>query len=278
MRLALLICFSLFAFAANAIFTRMAISLGETGPAGFMFFRTFFAALILLPVFLWQSHRLPRRPKSLLGPIGLGIYMASFSLVYQSVDAGFGSLILFGVLQLALFGASAVFERRPSVKEVIGALIAIAGLAYSLLNGHLEVRVLDVALIVIAALGWAMFTWAGKGHDNPLEPITISFILILPFVAVGYLPFTSEPLTTRGLMIAAVSGAITSGLGYVIWYAALAEISRTAAGVWQLTVPLIAILLGAFTLGEEITARILIGAFVVIGGVSLALLSRQKAD
>jgi drug/metabolite transporter (DMT)-like permease len=77
-----------------------------------------------------------------------------------------------------------------------------------------------------------------------------------------------------GGVLAIVSGAVTSGLGYALWYRILPELQRSVASVAQLTVPVIAMGGGMAFLSEPLTTQFIIASVLVLGGVALAVLRR----
>ena len=92
------------------------------------------------------------------------------------------------------------------------------------------------------------------------------------------LPFLSHA-TPTGIAIAVVCGALTSGLGYALWYRVLPDLQQNVAPVVQLSVPVIAIFAGAVLLGEEVTAPVVLAAVLVIAGIALAVTRRSpQAD
>ena len=78
-----------------------------------------------------------------------------------------------------------------------------------------------------------------------------------------------------GVAYAVVSGAITSGLGYVLWYAALPALKATSAATVQLSVPALAALGGVALLSEAMSPRLLVASAAILGGVALTI-SRRK--
>jgi drug/metabolite transporter (DMT)-like permease len=79
----------------------------------------------------------------------------------------------------------------------------------------------------------------------------------------------------RGILLAVASGALTSGLGYVIWYAALPSLGALRAATVQLCVPLIAALGGVLLLAESPGLRLLLAGAAILGGIGLTLLGRR---
>ncbi|GLQ36058.1 hypothetical protein GCM10007939_23420 [Amylibacter marinus] len=277
MRLYILILTALAAFAGNSLLNRYALSSGAIGPIGFAAIRVLSGAGMLLLVFLAKHRRLPKRDIGVMGPVGLLIYMVAFSLAYVALNAGFGALLLFGSVQISMFIGAILRGQRPHVFEYLGAMVAFVGLVY-LLYPDLQVGGGRAIVVMIAAgIGWALFSIAGQGAREPLQATTLSFAMILPVVLGIWLVAPSETLSARGALLAALSGAGTSGLGYLVWYTVLPKISTTRAAIFQLSVPIIAIVAGALLLFEPIEARVLIASTVVIGGIIFSLYGRKHS-
>jgi drug/metabolite transporter (DMT)-like permease len=81
--------------------------------------------------------------------------------------------------------------------------------------------------------------------------------------------------TAPGIWLAVASGSLASGLGYVIWYAALRGLSASGAAVVQISVAPIAAAGGVLLLGEVISARLAVSSSLILGGIALALLARR---
>lgn len=268
---------SLLAFAANSVLNRAAVADGAIDPAGFAAIRVCSAFVLLATVFWIKERRLPDRPSSLVGPIGLLVYILGFSFAYQQLNTGFGALLLFGAVQIAMFAAAGLRGQSPSVIEFAGAGIAFGGLVYLLLPSLALGGLIPSVLMISAGIGWAAFSVSGQSATSALGATTSTFGLILvPVVLVWVFSQAQQP-QMLGIALALVSGAITSGLGYLVWYSVLPKLATTTAGIMQLTVPVIAILAGIVVLGEPSQARVWIASAIVIVGVLISMFSKQAA-
>ena len=207
----------------------------------------------------------------------LALYVLGFSFAYVTLDAGVGALLLFGGVQITMFaGALVLREAIPPVRW-IGAGIAFAGLAWILWPaGRSAPDPLGAALMLAAALGWGLYSLAGRGGTAPLKATAANFLLATPLVALAVLPAGLGSPQPEGIALAVVAGAVTSGLGYALWYAVLPGLGAQRAAVAQLTVPVIAIAAGALFLGERLSPAALVAAAVVLGGVALATLPARR--
>lgn len=277
MKLALLTCLTLVAFAANSILNRLAVDSGAIGPGAFAALRVASGALVLTLLVRLRGGRVPLAvPGRWQGALALAVYMLGFSLAYRSLDAGLGALILFGVVQVSMFAWTAATGTPAGARQVAGAGIAFAGLVTVLWpGGGLAVDPLAAGLMVAAGLGWAAYTLLGRREPDALAGTAANFVAaLLPVALLGLLPEGLDGLagiSGAGLALALISGALTSGLGYAAWYAVLPRLDTGLAAVLQTSVPVIALAAGVVLLGETASLRLLGGTVLVLGGIALAI-------
>ena len=263
------------AFAANSILTRLAIDSGASDPAGFAVVRVFSGALVLAALVFLRSGTLPlRNRRRVAGAGSLSLYMIGFSLAYLTLDAGLGALILFGVVQITMFAVTSVTGNSPSPRQIAGASIALAGLAYVLWpSGAVQVSPAGATLMAAAGIGWAIYSLVGRSEPDALAGTAANFVVALPVTALALLATGGAwQMTAAGYLLAALSGGVTSGMGYALWYRVLPQLAPTTAAVVQLSVPILAILGGVVLLGEIASLRLILGAALVLGGIALAVL------
>ncbi len=275
MQLILLTALTMIAFAANSVLNRMALAGGDIGPAEFAAIRLAAGAAVLLALVLARGGRLPAdglRARA-VGAGALALYMLGFSFAYVSLDAGLGALILFGGVQVTMFAGGLWGGERPSARRWVGAGVAFAGLVWLMWpGGGVAPDPLGAALMAAAALGWGIYSLAGRGAAAPLAMTAANFLYALPVALLVLLLLPSAgPVTAWGAGLAVLSGAVTSGLGYALWYSVLPRLQASAAAVAQLTVPVIAMAGGVALLGEGVTLPLVMAAAVVLGGVALSL-------
>lgn len=274
MKLALLTALTMTAFAANSVLNRAAVGSGSIDAASFALIRVIAGIVILCMVLSVRGTPLPLfRRARVLGAVSLAAYMAGFSLSYVVLDAGLGALILFGVVQITMFGWGASRGTAPTARQMAGAGVAFAGLLLVLWPGPgSRTDPAGAMMMVVAGLGWAAYTISGKAEADPLPATAANFLLCLPVLAL-FLIGPDMHAGPVGIGLAVLSGAVTSGLGYALWYAVLPRLAQATAAVVQLSVPIIAIVAGAVILGEEVNALILVAAALVLGGIAWAVTS-----
>jgi drug/metabolite transporter (DMT)-like permease len=276
MRLILLTVLTMLAFAANSILTRMAIEGGHIDPSSFAAIRIVAGAVALTMILILRGGRLPLFERTrIVGALSLAGYMIGFSLAYATLDAGLGALILFGVVQVTIFVYGALRGGVPSPRQLSGAGVAFIGLIIALWpSDGSSSSVTGTVLMVAAGLGWAAYTLVGRGATNPLAATAANFVLATPLLLV-ILIGQSLNANVVGIGLAILCGAVTSGLGYSLWYSVLPKMTSTTAAIVQLSVPIIAIGVGAVFLGEAVGIVIIIAATLVVGGIALAVTTRS---
>lgn len=270
MRLVLLTALVMAAFAGNSVLNRLAVSGGTIGAEPFAVIRLASGAVMLLAL-TWARGRGPARV-GWVGPVSLLAYMAGFSLAYRGLDAATGALILFGGVQLVMFAGALAQGERIAARRWGGMALAFAGLAWLLGPGAGAPRAGPAALMGLAALGWGAYSLVGRRAADPLGETAANFLLATP-LCLPLLLWQAGPVTGAGVGLAVASGAITSALGYALWYAVLPRLASSAAALAQLSVPLLALLGGAIVLGEwPPGARFAPAAALILGGIALGLL------
>ncbi|WP_146344211.1 DMT family transporter [Falsiphaeobacter marinintestinus] len=274
MRQVLLIAVTMTAFAANSILNRLAVDSGAIEPGLFAVVRVAAgAAMLVLLVLIQKKHLSFSCLKRWGGAGSLALYMIGFSLAYRALDAGAGALILFGATQITMFTIACFLPSPPSGRQLTGAGIAFLGLCWVLWPGEMSAVPLSGAVLMLAAgVGWGIYSVIGRTESEALPATAANFCLALPFTAAVPLVL-GEPLTASGtgLLLAVISGAITSGLGYALWYRILPTLTGGTAATVMLSVPIIALAAGAVLLGETPNSTLILGSMVVIGGIAFAV-------
>jgi drug/metabolite transporter (DMT)-like permease len=269
---------TLVAFAANSLLCRMALAPGLIDPVAFTVIRLGSGVAILVPLSALMSEPRPegRSPSSWRSGLALFVYAMAFSLAYVSLETGMGALILFGSVQATMIGAALRQGERPRPQEWTGLVVAMAGLVYLVLPGIAAPEPLGAALMIASGVGWGVYSLRGKGRSAPVAATAGNFAWALALAIAGlFLSWGALHTSTRGTTLAVTSGAITSGLGYVIWYIALRGLTATRAAIVQLAVPVIAAAGGIVVLGEEPSARLAIASVIILGGVGVAIVARD---
>ena len=270
-RIALLIVFAMLAFAGNSLLCRIALRDTSIDAASFTSIRLASGALVLW-ILLRSRGRRPLTAGSWPMAAMLFAYAVCFSFAYRDLTAATGALLLFGAVQLTMTGYGLFKGERLVGLRLVGVLVAIAGLVWLLLPGLSAPPVFAAGLMLAAGLAWGIYSLLGRSAGDPTAATGGNFIRAVPFAAVLSLAAASQASPDQtGLMYAVASGAVTSGLGYVLWYAALPALSATSAATIQLCVPAIAALGGVVLLAEPITARLLIASAAILGGIALTI-------
>lgn len=277
MRLFLLTALTMVAFAANSVLNRAALVDGGIDPVTFGAVRLVAGALMLWAM---VAVRGGRPGGTWPGAVALFVYMFGFSLAYLTLDAGVGALILFGMVQITMFAGGFWGGERPPLLRWIGGAVAVSGLVWLLWPGHgAPLSLPHATAMALAGVGWGVYSLIGRGGSDPLAGTAGNFLRAAPFGLAAALLLSFDDLhatTAMGLALACLSGAVTSGLGYALWYRVLPALSPSVAAVAQLTVPVIAMAGGAVLLAESVTLAFVLAAALVLGGVALSVLARQR--
>lgn len=275
-RTLLLTALAMLAFAGNSLLCRLALRDTDIDPASFTALRLVSGAAILLVLLRLGGPGLALQG-SWLAAAALFVYAAAFSLAYGDLDAGVGALILFGSVQLGMSAWGLSKGERLTRLQTAGLLIAAAGLALWLLPGSGAPALHGTLLMILAGLAWAGYSLIGRGAGDPLANTAGNFLRATPLAALMVLACAGHWQMDRlGVLYAVLSGALTSGLGYAIWYAALKNLTAIQGASVQLSVPIIAALLGSVLLAEALSLRLLTVAVMTLGGIGLVLWSRAQ--
>jgi drug/metabolite transporter (DMT)-like permease len=277
MKLLLLTALTMLAFAANSVLNRWAVGPGHIGAVEFAVVRLVAGAAMLAGLVLWQRGGLawPGRRGRLGGVLGLSAYLVGFSLAYRALDAGTGALVLFGMVQVTMFAGALRSGEPVPTRRWAGAGLALGGLALIAAPGVVPLG--PVALMAAAGMGWGIYSLAGRGARDPLAATAWNFVLAVPLVLPLVIFAEVQRPDAVGLGLAVLSGAVTSGLGYALWYTVLPGLGAARAAVAQLSVPVIAALGGAVLLAEWPGLLFWAAAVLVLGGVALASLPSYRS-
>lgn len=269
--------FALTAFAFNSILCRLALRGGEIDAAGFTLARLLSGAMALfILAYFFSSKKGIRNSGNWASAFFLFAYAICFSFAYLGLTAGTGALVLFGAVQITMIGVSIFRGERPTALEWIGLIVAVGGLVYLVLPGLAAPPLVNALLMTAAGIAWGFYTLRGKGSSDPLADTTGNFVRSVPMIILAAIPFFAQlRLSSRGVLLAAISGAVTSGVGYAIWYAALKHHTATRAAVLQLSVPVIAAAIGVWFLSEAADLRLVIAAALILGGIGLTIIGRK---
>ena len=263
---------AMLAFAANSILCRLALQQEAIDPASFGTIRLVSGAIALGVIVRLRSGRRSSSHVDWFAAAMLFVYVVFFSFAYLSLSAGTGALILFGAVQLTMLGWGLWSGERFTPVAWFGLFLAVAGLGYLVSPGIAAPRFLGAVLMAVAGLAWGIYSLRGRGVADPLTATAGNFARAAPFALMLSVFFAFKAhADAAGIGLAIASGALTSGIGYVIWYAALSRLSAMRAATVQLSVPLIAAFGGVAFLSESLTLRLVVASAAILGGIALVL-------
>jgi len=278
LRTVLLTAVAMIAFAANSLLCRLALQHASIDAASFSSIRLISGALTLALIVHFKTGRTLQTAPDWLAATMLFAYVAFFSFAYLTLSAGTGALILFGAVQLTMFGAGLRAGEMFRPIAWFGFALAVGGLVYLMLPGVTAPAPLGASLMAAAGIAWGVYSLRGRGSADPLGATAGNFLRAAPMaLALSALLLARAHATPVGIVLAVASGALTSGIGYVIWYAALNGLSAMRAATVQLSVPPIAAFGGVLLLSEAITPRLAAASAATLGGIALVLASRTRS-
>src|SRR6185503_13163754 len=271
-RLVLITTLAMLAFAANSLLCRVALRDTAIDAASFTAIRLASGALVLALIVRARGSR-PTEAGSWTAAVCLFGYAAFFSFAYRQLPAATGALLLFGAVQTAMLSWGLATGERLRRLQIAGLLIAVGGLVYMLLPGLSAPPIEGAAFMIAAGIAWAGYSLLGRGVKDPTKATAGNFFRSVPFAAALSLAMAAGTSADHtGALYAVASGAVTSGLGYVLGYAALPALTAAAAAVIQLSVPAIAALGGVVLLAEPLSSRLVIASVTILGGIALTIL------
>jgi drug/metabolite transporter (DMT)-like permease len=262
----------MFGFAANSLLTRGALGADRIDWTSFMLIRLASGAATLALLVRWRA-----RPKtaagSWMGGVVLAVYAIGFTWAYTVIGAAIGALLLFGAVQVTMIGTGLARGERPARIDWLGVGLAVIGLGVLTAPGVTAPSPLGAASMIVAGVGWGVYSLAGRSSRDPLASTAENFlratIILIP--ATGWL-LADAHATPAGVGLALASGSLASGVAYTIWYTVLPALAAWRAAVIQLTVPVLTALLAAGLLAEAITPRLLVATSLIASGVVLTVI------
>ena len=276
LRTAFLTGLALLAFASNSVLCRMALREATVDAASFSTIRLASgAAVLLLIAALGKRSQDTKHQGNWTSPTLLFLYAVPFSFAYISLATATGALILFAAVQATMILVGLWSGERPHYMEWVGHLSALVGLVYLVFPGLSAPSPMGSFLMMIAGIAWGVYSLRGRGAVDPIADTTNNFVRSLPFVIViSLITLRNIHVSAEGVLLAVLSGALASGVGYVVWYAALRGLTATRAAMVQLSVPVLAAAGGVIFLSEDLSIRLLLSATMILGGIGLAVAGR----
>jgi drug/metabolite transporter (DMT)-like permease len=265
------------AFAGNSLLCRAALDRAGMDAASFTLVRLASGAVMLVALLRLRSVRLRAviAAGSWSSAAILVCYAILFSLAYRSIPAGVGALVLFGAVQLTMLTAAVRAGTGPKGAAWLGVALAFGGLVALTLPGATAPDPTGVLMMALSGVGWGVYSLHGRSVTRPTEATAGNFVMAtviaLPLV------FFFQPGEPSGFLLASFAGAITSGVGYVLWYTVLPGLGTTRAAVLQLTVPVITAAAGVTLLGESLTTRLVLASTAILGGI-FVVIRRAKRE
>lgn len=272
---------AMIAFASNSLLTRAALDGASIDAATFSSIRIASGAAMLVVLLALRRRPptvRPARGSALPSAALLFLYAAAFSFAYTRIGAGTGALLLFGVVQTVMYSSAIARGERPGAMGWSGLALAATGLVVLVAPGVHAPDLGGALLMAVAGVAWAGYSLRGRSAQDALGSTARNFVWALPFAVVleaGSLLGDRGAVhaTPVGVLLAVLSGAVASGLGYALWYAVLPRLSGIQAGIIQLSPAPLAVVGGLVLLGEGLTWRVVLASALVLSGVAIGLVA-----
>ncbi len=274
-RISVLTSFALIAFAANSVLCRLALGEGAIDAVSFSTIRLVSGAFTLVCISAFIRKTKPGAVAGdLVSAVVLFLYAVTFSLAYVTLSAGTGALILFSTVQGTMIIAALWSGERLKLLEWIGVATSLIGLIYLVFPGLSAPSPMGVVLMTIAGIAWGVYSLRGRRINTPVETTTGNFMRSVPFALILSLFIVQQAeISQMGIFLGITSGAVASGVWYVVWYAALRDLKVTHAAIVQLLVPVLAGFCGVVFLAEAVSLRLVLSAIGILGGITMVVLS-----
>lgn len=274
-RLATYTTLTMIAFAGNSLFCRMALKETAIDAASFTSVRLLSATLMLWLLMSWQKQA-PLQHGNWRSALALFLYAVALSYAYRTINTGAGALVLFGAVQITMLLAGFIAGERMRLWQSVGLAAAVTGFVVLVSPGVEAPSVLDSILMLVSGIAWGIYSLFGRGQSNPAAATAGNFLRVAPMtVALSLATLPWIQLDSLGMFYAILSGAVTSALGYILWYRVLQQMSAITASTVQLSAPLIATAAGLLVLGEAVTRDLVIASILILGGIWLVLHPEQ---
>ncbi|PNI03774.1 DMT family transporter [Vibrio diazotrophicus] len=270
---------TMFAFAANSILCRLALQDQTIDATTFTYLRLVSGAITLIVLHSVMVKKTERRYQPMFAinaGLALFTYALCFSIAYLELSTGTGALLLFGTVQLSLLAAHFFQGNRINALELVGLVVSISGFVYLMAPSVTRPDILSALLMILSGLAWAVFTLVGRNSGNPISAISQGFwvagllcVLLTPWLV------NLDSSSSKGIVLALISGSIASAAGYILWYRVISHLSMLQASVAQLSVPVIAIAGGTLLVGEAFTLHLTLVSALILGGIVLVIMGKQ---
>jgi drug/metabolite transporter (DMT)-like permease len=275
-KIVLYTAFALVAFALNSVLCRLALQTGEIDAVGFTLIRLLSGAAALLAINYFASRNENKKGRgNWISAFFLFAYAICFSLAYVSLTTATGALILFSSVQFTMIAVGLFRGERPGAMEWTGLFLALSGLVWLVFPGLSSPPIVGSVLMVSAGASWGVFTLRGRGSEDAIAEMSGNFLRAVPMIILVSLPFLFQlKISSNGALYATLSGVVTSGIGYSIWYSVLKHHTATRAAIMQLIVPALAAFGGTVILSEAVSLRLVLASALILCGIGLAVLVR----
>lgn len=258
----------------------------DFSPLVVAFFRFFFASVLLIPIMLVmdKGSRKPRGKEwilvSLLGLTGIALYNIAFFIAARDAPIVKSSLFIASNPILIVILSGIFLKEAITKRNIIGLILALTGAAIIITEGQFQ-QIIETGLapidlvLLFAVVCWALYSVLGKVALQKLSSITattyavvIGTLMLFPFI---FAQTSVEEMQQASLLTWASilhMSIIVSVLSFIMYYQGIKMIGAARASIFINFMPLSAVILATLLLGEQLLLVHIIGALLVISGVT----------
>lgn len=262
-------------------FICMRIAVPEFGPSALMFLRVGLAALVVVPFVALRGRNLMLilrhwRPMLLVGAFNMALPFLSYAYAGETLNAGFLAVANASTPICAAIVGRLWLKDKLSPVRVLGLLISMAGILV-LVWDKLDFSSGGTGLATLAAVApsllYGIGTNATKRYLTGVDPLVttsgnmvMATLILLP-LAIWNWP--AQPVSIGSWSATLVLALVCTGAAYALFFRLVATVGPTGATSVTFLVPVFGMVWGLLLLGEPITARVLLGAGIILAGTAL---------
>ena len=224
---------------------------------------------------------------------GVGVFLGFFhivlpyTLVYygeQHISSGLAAVLYAAMPLVVAIIARATMGERLTPRKILGIVAGMLGVAV-IFSDSLHVgrnQALGAAAVTVSMLAASVGSIATKRWAYGYHPVaslllpfsvggTVTWLLALAFEGPTSLRF--DAVTWATILYLAAAGSV---MAFSLFFFVMQHLNVTVVSYQTFIIPILAVLVGWAVLGESISARVAVGATMILAGVSLAILSPRR--
>jgi drug/metabolite transporter (DMT)-like permease len=254
------------------------VSVREVSPVALVFMRTGMGAVLLVPIAAARGHLRPLLPHwrviAVYTVIEIGIPWVLLSDAERKLSSSLAGLLLAATPLIGAVIAALTGHERLDTRRLLGLLVGLGGVGALLgldVGGGSTVAVVEMGIVAVCYAAGPAIISRRLGHLPAMGVVAASLAL----AAVVYAPIAATQLPShlpQGNVIASVAllGVVCTAIGFVVYFALIAEVGPVRATVITYVNPAVAVGLGVLLLSESFTIGTAVGFVLILAGCVLA--------